>query len=93
MIYDMKHFTIIMDEDFFMIYHISHVLVCVRTYVLTHTYIHTYIDTYIHTYPAGKCTYMLRTLYVQARTYEFGTDNIRNESFLDVRVRTYNVRT
>ena len=45
------------------------------------------------TYPAGKCTYDVRTLYVQARTYGFGTDNIRNESFLDVRVRTYNVRT
>ena len=44
-------------------------------------------------YPAGKCTYNVRTLYVQARTYGFGTDNIRNESFLDVRVRTYNVRT
>ena len=43
--------------------------------------------------PAGKCTYNVRTLYVQARTYGFGTDNIRNESFLDVRVRTYNVRT
>ena len=35
----------------------------------------------------------VRTMYVQARTYEFGTDNIRNESFFDVRVRTYNVRT
>ena len=43
--------------------------------------------------PAGKCTYNVRSLYVQARTYGFGTDNIRNESFLDVRVRTYNVRT
>ena len=41
----------------------------------------------------GKYTYNVRTLYVQARTYGFGTDNIRNESFLDVRVRTYNVRT
>ena len=44
-------------------------------------------------FPAGKCTYNVRTLYVQARTYGFGTDNIRNESFFDVRVRTYNVRT
>ena len=43
--------------------------------------------------PAGKCTYNVRTLYVQARTYIFGTDNIRNESFLDIRVHTYNVRT
>ena len=43
--------------------------------------------------PAGKCTYNVRTLYVQARTYGIGTDNIRNESFFDVRVRTYNVRT
>ena len=43
--------------------------------------------------PAGKCTYNVHTLYVQACTYGFGTDNIRNESFLDVRVRTYNVRT
>ena len=43
--------------------------------------------------PADKCTYNVRTLYVQARTYGFGTDNIRNESFLDIRVRTYNVRT
>ena len=40
-----------------------------------------------------QCTYIVRTLYVQARTYGFGTDNIRNESFLDVRVCTYNVRT
>ena len=32
-------------------------------------------------YPAGKCTYNVRTLYVQARTYGFGTNNIRNESF------------
>ena len=46
-----------------------------------------------HKNPAGKCTYNVRTMYVQARTYGFGTDNIRNESFLDVRVRTYNVRT
>ena len=30
---------------------------------------------------------------LQARTYGFGTDNIRNESFLDVRVRTYIVRS
>ena len=35
----------------------------------------------------------VRTMYVQARTYGFGTDNIRNESFLDVRVCTYNVRS
>ena len=35
----------------------------------------------------------VRTLYVQARTYRFGTDNIRNESFLDIRVRMYNVHT
>ena len=32
-------------------------------------------------YPAGKCTYNVCTLYVQARTYGFGTNNIRNESF------------
>ena len=44
-------------------------------------------------YPGGKCMYNVHTLYVQARTYGFGTDNIRNKSFLDVRVCTYNVRT
>ena len=32
----------------------------------------------------------VRTMYVPARTYGFGMDNIQNESFLDVRVRTYN---
>ena len=31
-----------------------------------------------------------RTLYLPARTYGFGMDNIRNESFLDVRVCTCN---
>ena len=31
--------------------------------------------------PAGKCTYNVHTLYVQARTYGFGMDNIQNESF------------
>ena len=43
-----------------------------------------------------KCTYNVRTctLYVHARTSGFGADNIRNESFLDARVRTYKaVRT
>ena len=33
----------------------------------------------------------MRTVYVPACTYRFGTDNNGNERFLDVRVHTYNV--
>ena len=72
---------------------------CSESYLYLVDFVPSYCSTiYVSVSPPSgqiyvQCTYIVRTLYVQARTYRFGTDNIRNESFLDVRVRTYNVRT